>query len=76
MPPYSWRTIGIGSATIVQQLTEMGLIDEYHLVLHPVILGSGKPLFIDGGAMRKLDLIENRPFENGTALLKYKPAAS
>lgn len=35
----------IGSASIVQQLTNLGLIDEYHLLLHPVVLGNGKPLF-------------------------------
>src|SRR5581483_1715032 len=34
-----------GSASIVQALTNLGLIDEYRLLLHPIILGSGKPLF-------------------------------
>ncbi len=37
----------VGSANIVQQLTNLGLIDEYHLLIHPVVLGSGKPLFKD-----------------------------
>ncbi|CAN5630595.1 hypothetical protein BH23CHL4_BH23CHL4_03660 [soil metagenome] len=34
-----------GSASIVQQLTNLGLIDEYRLLVHPVVQGSGKPLF-------------------------------
>ena len=35
----------VGSANIVQQFTNLGLIDEYQLLVHPAILGSGKPLF-------------------------------
>ena len=41
-----------GSASIVQQLTTLGLIDEYRLLVHPVVLASGKPHFKDIGEGR------------------------
>ena len=62
-----------GSGTIVQQLTEEGLIDDYLLTVTPVILGAGKPLFKDGNR-RNLELAETRNFESGNALLHYKRA--
>jgi dihydrofolate reductase len=63
----------IGSANIVQQLTNSGLIDEYHLLLHPVILGEGKPLFKDLKERHDLDLIKTETFSNGVVLLQYQP---
>ncbi len=59
-----------GSGTIVQQLTGMGLIDEFRLMVAPVILGNGKPLFKD---VKKLNvkLTEARPFKSGNVLLTY-----
>ncbi|MEJ7623445.1 MAG: dihydrofolate reductase family protein [Pyrinomonadaceae bacterium] len=61
----------VGSSTIVQQLTDAGLIDEYHLVVHPVILGKGKPLFKATDATTKLKLSESIVYKNGVVLLKY-----
>ncbi len=63
----------MGSGTIVQQLANFGLIDEYSLVVVPVILGAGKPLFKDVKKMN-LKLLETRDFKNGIVLLKYRPA--
>jgi dihydrofolate reductase len=63
----------IGSASIVQQLTNLGLIDEYHLLLHPVVLGSGKPLFKDIGQKHDLKLLEAKPLSNGVVMLRYAP---
>jgi dihydrofolate reductase len=63
----------IGSASIVQQLTNFGLIDEYHLLLHPVVLGSGKPLFKDIRQKQDLKLLEARAFNNGVVMLRYAP---
>ncbi|NGM82053.1 dihydrofolate reductase family protein [Paenibacillus sp. 7124] len=60
-----------GSGTIVQQLAKAGLIDEYLLVLTPVVIGNGKPLFIDAGKM-KLELLEARSFSSGIVLLHYR----
>ncbi|MDL5501768.1 MAG: dihydrofolate reductase family protein, partial [Candidatus Methanoperedens sp.] len=61
----------IGSASIVQQLTNLGLIDEYHLLLHPVVLGSGKPLYKDIRQKHDLKLLEAKTFSNGVVMLRY-----
>lgn len=63
----------IGSASIVQQLTNLGLIDEYHLLLHPVVLGKGKPLFKDIRQKHNLRLLEAKTFSNGVVMLRYGP---
>lgn len=62
----------VGSGTIVQQFTDLGLVDEYHLLVHPVILGSGKTLFEGIRKRQDLRLLEARPFENGVVLLRYQ----
>lgn len=62
-----------GSGTIVRQLTELGLIDEYRFMLNPVILGQGKSLF-EGVKPKKLKLIDTKKFESGNVLLAYRPA--
>src|SRR6516162_2618180 len=64
-----------GSGTIVQQLTNLGLIDEYRLVINPLILGDGKPLWRDIQQTRKLRLIRTRVFQNGNVLLCYQSPA-
>ena len=64
----------VGSALIVQQLANLGLIDEYHLLLHPVVLGTGKPLFKDIKEKVNLKLLEAKDFGNGVVLLKYQTA--
>jgi dihydrofolate reductase len=63
----------LGSGSIVQQLTKLGLIDEYHLVCVPVVLGEGKPLF-EGVPKTELKLHEARPFRNGVVVMEYRPA--
>ena len=62
----------LGSGTIVQQLANLGLIDEYALIVVPIILGEGKPLFKDV-PKTNLRLIEQRAFRNGIVLLRYQP---
>ena len=65
----------LGSGSIVQQLMQLSLIDEYHLMVVPVILGAGRSLFRDAG---KLDLVlaDTRVFrKSGKVLLTYRPAA-
>ena len=62
-----------GSGTIVQQLTELGLIDEYRLVVNPLILGEGKPLFANLKGRHDLTLINTKVFKNGNVLLYYVP---
>lgn len=61
-----------GSANIAQQLTKLGLIDEYHLFVHPVMLGSGKSLFKE---RVDLKLIGSEQLKSGVMLLTYQLAA-
>ncbi|MDE1810705.1 MAG: dihydrofolate reductase [Candidatus Micrarchaeota archaeon] len=65
-----------GSGTIVQQFTNLGLIDEYRLVVNPIILGKGKPLFKDIDARLNLKLLETKVFKNGNVLLRYGRASN
>ena len=60
-----------GSASIVQALTNLGLIDEYQLLVHPVVLGGGKPLFKDNQV--KLKLVQSKTHPSGVAVLYYQP---
>lgn len=63
-----------GSASIVQQLTNLGFIDEYQLLVHPVILGSGKPLFKNITDKVNLKLVSTKTFSSGIVVLSYQPA--
>ena len=59
-----------GSASIVHQLMPHGLVDEYRLMVFPVVLGRGTRLFPQGTAQR-LKLVDNRQFGDGITLLRY-----
>ena len=61
----------LGSGSIVQQLARLGLMDEFQLMVNPVILGEGKYLFKDMNQLR-LQLLEERTFGNGRVFLRYK----
>ncbi len=61
----------MGSGTIVSQLTGAGLVDEYQLVLHPVVLGRGKTMF-DVREKTPLALLKTRVFKNGNVVLWYE----
>jgi dihydrofolate reductase len=60
-----------GSGSIASQLTEHGLIDEYHFVLSPILLGSGRPLLSRVSKSLKLDLLEAKAYPSGNVLLRY-----
>ena len=62
-----------GSASIVQQMTDLGLIDEYVLWVHPVILGSGKLLFKDN-RRRNLKLVKSTAYGSGVVMLRLRKA--
>ena len=62
-----------GSASLVQTLTNLGLIDEYQLLVHPVLLGSGKPLFQDIKHQVKLKLVNTKTHPSGVVVLTYQP---
>jgi dihydrofolate reductase len=61
-----------GGATVAQTFARLGLIDEYRLVVHPVILGKGKLLLKDVDARQKLKLIGTRSFNSGAVGLSYE----
>jgi dihydrofolate reductase len=63
----------IGSGSIVRQLTDLGLIDEFELMVVPVILGNGKSLFADVKS-KELELVGMKAYKNGIVMLRYKPA--
>jgi dihydrofolate reductase len=62
-----------GSCQLVHSLIEHGLVDEYRLMVFPVILGSGKRLFPDVSEAARLALVEARPAGSGIMLLRYQP---
>lgn len=71
-----WGDMAIlGSGSLVSQLAQHGLIDEYQFVVAPVALGRGRPLF--DGIQQKvtLKLLKTRIFGNGNVLLRYEPAS-
>ena len=63
-----------GGAHFVQELSRHGLVGEYRLVINPVALGNGLPLFKDLSSPIDLQLIDARTFANGAALHIYQPA--
>jgi dihydrofolate reductase len=66
--------ITYGSLSVVNTLAELNLIDEYHLLVHPLYLREGKSLFKKGGATIALELISSKAFRSGVVLMKYSRA--
>ncbi len=65
-----------GSGTLVHSLTELGLIDEYQLLVHPVLLGGGKLLFRPMRRQIDLKLLRVQSFGNGVNVLYYSPKST
>jgi dihydrofolate reductase len=65
-----------GSATLARTLLAEGLVDEYRLMVFPVILGTGKRLFGDTSDPSTMTLVESRQLASGTMILTYHPAAT
>ena len=63
--------IVFGSGSIVSQLTQHGLIDEYQFVVCPILLGSGRPLLSGVSQHMRLELMEAKPYPSGDVLLRY-----
>jgi dihydrofolate reductase len=65
-----------GSGVLVHTLMQHDLIDEYRIMLHPIVLGSGKRLFRDGNDTKTLRLVETKPLSSGIVVLSYQPVRS
>jgi dihydrofolate reductase len=67
------KSILVGGVDIPSQLIELGLVDEFRFVLHPIITGQGKRL-LDGISLQeklKLKLVESKVFTSGAVALRY-----
>ena len=69
------KDLGImGSGELIQSLMPAGLIDEYLLMIHPLILGSGRRLFPDVSAAQSLRLVDSKTATTGVLIATYQPA--
>jgi dihydrofolate reductase len=66
----------LGSGDLLQSLMRRNLIDEYLLLIHPLVLGSGRHLFNDGGSFAALRLIDSKTTTTGVVIATYQPAES
>jgi dihydrofolate reductase len=64
----------MGSSALAQSLMTHGLVDEYQLWVHPVVLGGGKKLFRDGGPAISLRLASSTTTAGGLVILSYEPS--
>lgn len=62
----------LGSGSIVAQLAQAGLIDEYQIVVNPIVIGNGRTMFAGVNTKMKLKLTNSRTFSNGKVLLGYE----
>jgi dihydrofolate reductase len=64
--------IVVGSCDLVYSLQQLDLVDEYRIMVPPVVVGNGKHLFRDGTEMKALKLIKTKTFRNGVIVLTYQ----
>ena len=64
----------LGSGDLIQSLMRRNLVDEYRLLIHPLILGSGRRLFLDGGRLTRLRLVDTKTTTTGVLIATYQPA--
>ena len=67
------KNVMTGGVNLASQLAELGLIDEYHFMVHPIIVGEGRRLFEGINLLEKLrlNLVESKTFKSGCVLLRY-----
>ena len=65
-----------GSGDLVNTLMQLDLIDEYRLMVFPVVVGSGKYLFRDGNDTKALRFVETKAFVSGVVVLSYQPSGN
>jgi dihydrofolate reductase len=66
--------IAIGGATLAAEAADLDLIDEYRVMVHPVLVGGGIPFFARQERRVDLELVETRPFSSGVVYLRYRVA--
>ncbi len=66
----------IGSSALAQTLIGNDLVDEYRLLVHPVVLGGGKKLFREGSPKTAMTLVDGRATTSGLVMLTYRRAAA
>jgi dihydrofolate reductase len=64
----------MGSGVLIQTLMKHNLVDRYVLLIHPLVLGSGRHLFTDGGTFAALRLVSAKATANGVVVAAYEPA--
>jgi dihydrofolate reductase len=67
------KEILVGSPSLITALIQLGLIDEFQLCVHPVVLGSGLPLFKNINDRINLKLLKTKTFGSGAVILYYEP---
>lgn len=65
----------MGSGELVGTLMHNGLVDQYALLIHPLVLGSGRRLFPDAGALARLQLVDAQPTTTGVIIATYRQLA-
>ena len=63
----------LGSGALLQSLARHNLVDEYILLIHPLVLGSGRRLFSDGGSFARLRLVDSKATTTGVLIATYRP---
>ena len=64
----------MGSTSLARQLVENGLVDEYRLMIEPILLGGGKSIYPTDGEARTLELVDVKQAKTGTLVCTYRPA--
>ena len=65
----------LGSGELVQSLMRRNLIDEFVLLIHPLVLGSGRRMFVEGGPFSAFQLVSTKTTTTGVVIATYRPAA-
>ncbi len=65
------RDVAVGGPALAAHAIRAGLVDEYHLLIAPIIVGSGNP-YLPGKVSVKLDLLDERRFDNGMVHVRYR----
>jgi dihydrofolate reductase len=63
----------LGSGELVRSLAQAGLVDRYVLLIHPLVLGTGRRLFADGTPYTSLELVSSVPTTTGVVIATYRP---